>query len=88
VVPEIVSLYNKSMGGVDLLDQMISYYRTFIKSKKWYLRVITHFLDFAIVASWMEYRKNMKILKKKPNEIMDLLNFRLYIANCLIKINK
>lgn len=32
--PEIISLYNSGMGGVDLLDQLISYYRIFIKSKK------------------------------------------------------
>jgi hypothetical protein len=26
-LPEVISLYNKSMGGVDLFDQYISYYR-------------------------------------------------------------
>lgn len=31
--PEIITLYNKSMGGVDKIDQLISTYRTFIKSK-------------------------------------------------------
>ncbi|KAL4120566.1 hypothetical protein QTP88_013236 [Uroleucon formosanum] len=31
--PEIINLYNKNMGGVDKHDQLVSYYRTFIKSK-------------------------------------------------------
>jgi len=35
--PEIVQKYNKSMGGVDNMDKLISYYRTFIKSRKWTL---------------------------------------------------
>lgn len=33
-VPEVIKLYNANMGGVDKFDQMISYYRTFVKSKK------------------------------------------------------
>jgi len=40
--PEVVYLYNKSMGGVDKHDQLVSYYRTFIKSKKWTLRMLFH----------------------------------------------
>ncbi|XP_049964400.1 piggyBac transposable element-derived protein 1-like [Schistocerca serialis cubense] len=31
--PEIVKCYNHGMGGVDLFDQLMSYYRIFIKSK-------------------------------------------------------
>jgi Transposase IS4 len=31
--PEVIRLYNESMGGVDLLDQLISYYRIFIKPR-------------------------------------------------------
>lgn len=47
--PEIVKRYNQSMGGVDLLDQLISLYRIFIRSKKWTLRVTMHMIDFALV---------------------------------------
>jgi Transposase IS4 len=31
--PKVFRLYNESMGGVDLLDQLISYYRIFIKPR-------------------------------------------------------
>ncbi|XP_037026607.1 piggyBac transposable element-derived protein 3-like [Bradysia coprophila] len=35
--PQIVREYNINMGGVDLMNQMISYYRISIRSKKWTL---------------------------------------------------
>jgi len=33
--PEVVKKYNRGMGGVDKLDQLISLYRIDIKSRKW-----------------------------------------------------
>ncbi|KAL4125830.1 hypothetical protein QTP88_010070 [Uroleucon formosanum] len=60
---EIVRLYNKSMGGVDKLDQLISYYRIFIRSRKWTLRMIMHAFDMAISNCWIQYKKEADILK-------------------------
>ena len=51
VCPSAVLEYNKSMGGVDKLDFLLSLYRIHIKSKKWTLRVIFHFVDLAVVTS-------------------------------------
>jgi hypothetical protein len=56
--PEVVQLYNKSMGGVDKMDQLISLYRTFIRSKKWTLRMICHVFDLAAANSWLQYKKD------------------------------
>lgn len=84
--PEIVSLYNAGMGGVDLLDQLISYYRVFIRSKKWPLRIIFHFVDFAICASWLEYRKDRIKAKVPKNRIKDLLNFRMEVTFAMLKV--
>lgn len=42
--PSVVKKYNSNMGGVDVLDQMMEYYRSFICTKKWPLKVILHFL--------------------------------------------
>jgi hypothetical protein len=56
--PEIVNRYNTSMGGVDKLDQLISLYRTFIKSRKWTLRMICHAFQFVLECvrrTWMIY---------------------------------
>lgn len=76
-------MYNQKMGGVDLSDQMMEYYRCFFKTRKWTLKVILHLFDMAVVNSWMEYRCDFKALnpKKKP---MDLLDFRLNLGEYLI----
>uniref|UniRef100_A0A3B4CEN1 PiggyBac transposable element-derived protein domain-containing protein n=1 Tax=Pygocentrus nattereri TaxID=42514 RepID=A0A3B4CEN1_PYGNA len=58
--PEVVKLYNDAMGGDDLLDQLVSLYRTEIRSKKWTLRMIKHAFDMAVVNSWLEYRLDAK----------------------------
>jgi len=56
------------MGGVDVCDQQLEAYRTWIKTKKWTVKVTLHFIDLSIVNAWMEYRQdalNMGIQKKK-----------------------
>lgn len=66
--PEVISLYNNGMGGVDLLDQLISYYRVFIRSRKWALRVIFHFMDFAVCSSWIEHRSRKRRHSEEQNK--------------------
>jgi len=65
--PEVIKLYNQSMGGVDKYDQLISYYRIFLKSKKWTLRMI--FMQWmhgyngcTVTNSWLEYYLDCKNL--------------------------
>lgn len=84
--PEIVSRYNGGMGGVDLLDQLLSYYRVFIRSKKWALRVIFHFVDFAICSSWLEYRNDQRKANVPKEKINDLLKFRMELTYSIIKV--
>lgn len=82
--PQIVGDYNINMGGVDLMNQMISYYRIFIRSRKWTLRMITHFIDFAIVQSWIEYKKDCQKSEIPKRQRMDLLAFRMRLAEQLV----
>lgn len=54
--PEAIRLYNKNMGGVDKLDFLLSLYRSFIRSRRWTIRMIFHAVDMAVTNSWGEYR--------------------------------
>ena len=62
-IPEIVEIYNANMGGVDLFDQYMSYYRVFIKSKKWTCRMIAHGFDMAVTNSYLIYKRDCEMLK-------------------------
>jgi hypothetical protein len=86
--PEIVHKYNNGMGGVDLLDQKMSYYRIFIKSKKWTLRLIFHFLDLAICASYIEYKKECETFQIGKKDVLKFMDFKSYLGKCLTQVNK
>ena len=83
--PSSVIQYNRSMGGVDKLDCLLALYRIHIKSKKWTLRVIFHFIDLVVVTSWLQYIKDCNPIGMSVNQRLSLLDFRLYLSECLIK---
>lgn len=85
--PNIVKSYNDSMGGIDLHDRMISYYRMSARTKKWTVRTIFHLIDLAIANSWILYREDRKKLGDVPKSIMQFLEFKLEIANFLLADN-
>lgn len=82
--PAAIVTYNKNMGGVDLLNQLVEVYRTWFKTKKWTLKVIIHFLDLAVVNAWLQYRKDCRDCKRPKKNIMDLLQFRMTLAETLM----
>ena len=75
--PNIIDTYNKFMGGVDKADMMLSFYRNKIRGRKWYKRIVFHFLDVCVTNAW--------VLSKNTNDWPHLFNFKLNIALCLIK---
>ncbi|KAL3223996.1 hypothetical protein MRX96_027063 [Rhipicephalus microplus] len=81
--PAIVKTYNTFMGGVDLLDGLMACYRIFLKSKKFLPEIFFHFVDMAVVNSWLLYRRNCDALAIAKKEQQDLLAFKASIASCL-----
>ena len=74
--PNLVQEYNRHMGGVDLIDSLLGYYRNKIKSKKWYHLIFFHLIDMVIANAWILWRKN-------KNTDAHLVDFELAITNLL-----
>lgn len=81
--PKSIEIYNKYMGGVDLLDSMLGYYRIKIRSKKWYHRLFFHFVDMTCVNSWLLWRRRMK--QSNDDTYIPLLDFKLSLAHILMQ---
>lgn len=75
--PKAISTYNKNMGFVDNFDHMKSLYEIDRKTRKWWHRIFFHFLDVAVVNSYILH----KILTN--NEIRRGKDFRLNLLYSL-----
>ncbi|KAL1441329.1 hypothetical protein MTO96_008741 [Rhipicephalus appendiculatus] len=83
--PAVIQEYNKSMGRVDKADFLVSLYRTNIRSRKWTLRVIAHFMNLVVTISWLEYRRNAEQQEIRINDQMEILDFTLHVVEALAK---
>ena len=75
--PKAISTYNANMGFVDKFDQLISLYEIDRKSKKWWHRIFFHFVDAAVINSYILH----KMLT--GNEIKTAKEFRLNLIYSL-----
>lgn len=55
-IPPAIKGYNGNMGGVDLSDQLLKCYEIIRKSKKWWKTLFLHFIDVAIVNSFLIHK--------------------------------
>ena len=82
--PRAIELYNTSMGGVDLSDQLVSSYRRHMKSYAWYLQVFFLLVQLSGVQSYIlhnELHPDAKLTQKKFLEslIEGLIGGRTYM---------
>jgi hypothetical protein len=73
------------MGGVDLMNSLISLYRTNIRSKKWYRHLVFHLFDLTVVNSWLLYRRDCTACMVRSKDQLSLLKFKAYVAGCLCR---
>ena len=78
--PFLIKHYNKTMGGVDRMDQNVDKYRTAIRSKKWWWPIFAFCLDLCIQQTWHLHRLTQESL----NKTNDLLAIRRTIARALL----
>jgi hypothetical protein len=78
--PLLFQTYNRSKGGVDMLDQCMNNYR--IRGKKWWWPLFTHMLNIAMVNSWILYQL------ANPDERLHLLAFQRYLTRHYVFFQK
>lgn len=77
--PGLVKLYNTHMGYVDKADMFKSLYEVDRKSKKWWHRILFHFIDLSLVNACILYKKRTD----SPTQL-NLKDFRMSVALGLV----
>ena len=76
----VIEDYNVHMSGVDLFDQMISYYKFTRKTQKWMKKIVFYFLQMALYNSYIIYRKYSSSPQK-----LTLLQYHKHVIHKLIR---
>ena len=85
--PALIKQYNDKIGGgggVDLSDRMIAYYRIAARTRKWTIRTILH-MDLCLSNSWIQERMERKAVGKNKKELMEFLDFCLFVRESLLE---
>ncbi|KAG0442394.1 hypothetical protein HPB47_015724 [Ixodes persulcatus] len=70
------------------MDFLLSLYPLNSRTKKWTVRVISHFASFALVNSWQEYLQDAHENHIQPRKVLDMLGFQNNVGLALILCNK
>ena len=73
VVPAMVDLYNRNIGGVDLSDQVMYFYAFERKSKSWSKKVVFNILKRLLMNSYILYKLTVGHPKTRLEVIKDVI---------------
>lgn len=85
--PFIVEQYNRSMGGVDLLDAFVAQYRFQLRSRRWYMYLFWHSITVALINAWLLYRRDCCLLGIPAKEIISRRQFQATVGSSVILVN-
>ena len=83
--PCIVSMNNKKMGGVDLLDSLVTVHRVSIRRKKWYFPFYTWSLSAATVNAWRLKEVVMKARNPEEYEQEPYISFLMELFQSMLE---
>ena len=64
-IPNSIYDYNRSMGGVDLSDQLIQYFETRRKAHKYWKTLFFHCIDICVTNAYILYRESLLLEERK-----------------------
>ena len=70
---DVINYYNKSMDDIDLAYMLISFNRTTVKAKWWYLKLLFHCVDISKVNAWLLYHRHYNQLQRNKFSCQHLL---------------
>nr|CAI5841236.1 unnamed protein product [Callosobruchus analis] len=83
--PEIVTFYNLTKGGVDVVDEMKSTYSVSRFCCRWPLRIFFTILDVAAINSNIVYKSNTGVIEERRiylNKLTITSNIIMICASC------
>ena len=86
--PQLVEEYNTHMGGVDLMDMLLSTYHIRQRSLKYYMHIFYYLVGVSVANAWLLYRRHMDQDKIPRKKHLTLMNFSTEIAESLCKAGK
>jgi DNA excision repair protein ERCC-6 len=78
--PNCFAVYNKTMGGVDRMDQNIGSYRCSIRGRKWWFSIFVFLVEASLQNGWLLHRR---MAKSCAASCLDLLAYRRHVAQYL-----
>ena len=86
--PDAIKEYNSAMGGVNLIDMSIAFYRAPMKTKRWYIKLLLHCVDISKVNGWLLYRRYATQLPIPRRKQLTLVQLTTKVAGGLMFCRK
>ena len=86
-IPRGLALYNNNMGGVDLAGQLASYYRIWLRSRKWWHPVLWWLLNQCITQAWIVHREVLNSINHPQRQPYEHWEFQRKFAEELVKLD-
>jgi hypothetical protein len=72
------------VGGINLCDGLLAYYRSLFQTKKWPVR-FNHLVDLVVMICWLVYCRSCYAAGISKKVHLPLISYRIHLGTSLIK---